>query len=85
MPLSDRITYAVIGAVFGLAIGATFFWLLGVYSNTLGPTGWISSPSKFIVGVALGFAAVGFIFGSSVGTAAGNTISAIFEFERPDV
>ena len=32
--------------------------------------------------VASAFTAVGFFFGPSVGTAIGNTIAAIFEFER---
>ena len=82
LSLTDRLTYAALGAAFGAVIGFNLFWLIGVYSNTLGPTGFVSTPAKLIALVAAAFAAVGFIFGPSVGTAIGNTIAAIFEFER---
>ncbi len=82
LSLTDRLTYAALGAAFGAVIGFILFWLLGVYSNTLGPTGLVRTPAKPIALVAAAFAAIGFIFGPSVGTAIGNTIAAIFEFER---
>lgn len=82
LSLTDRFTYAAIGAAMGAVVGAVLFWLLAVYSNTLGPTGFTTSGRKWIGGSALVFAAIGFFCGSSVGTAVGNTIAAIFEFER---
>jgi hypothetical protein len=82
LSLTDRLQYAALGAAFGAVIGFILFWLIGVYSNTLVPTGFVSTPAKLIAVVVAGFAAIGFIFGPYIGTAIGNTIAAIFEFER---
>jgi purine-cytosine permease-like protein len=82
LTLGDRVASAFVGTVVGAIVGACLSWLLGVYSNTLGPSQVGVNVAKMTGAVVAFFAIIGFAFGPSVGTALGNTISAIFEFER---
>ncbi len=38
LTIGDRVAAMFVGAVIGAIIGAAIAWLLGVYSNTLGPS-----------------------------------------------
>ena len=82
LTIGDRVASAFVGAAIGSVLGVAMTWLLGVYSNTLGPSQIGVSFVKLTGAVALGFAILGFAIGPKVGTALGNTISGIFEFER---
>ena len=63
-------------------IGFAVAWLLGVYSNTLGPGQIPVSIADWVIGGAAIFGCVGAALGSSVGTLLGNVIAALFAFER---
>ena len=82
LTLGDRIASGAVGAVIGAALGLVLLWLLGVYSNTLGPASIHVSVVKWLFSAATIFALVGFVFGPVVGTILGAVISAVFRFER---
>jgi hypothetical protein len=42
--MGDRLSAAAVGLIFGGIIGFALAWLLGVYSNTLGPSDTAESP-----------------------------------------
>jgi cytosine/uracil/thiamine/allantoin permease len=83
LTLSDRIASAFVGAVVGAVIGSFVAWMVGVYSNSLGPSHISVSFGKVVLAVASFFALLGLIIGPKVGTVMGNTIAAVFEFESP--
>lgn len=79
--LGERITSSVLGAIFGALIGFILFWLLGVFSQTLGP-GQVHGEFENWIGTSAAiFAFVGFLFGRHIGTLLGNILNALFQFE----
>jgi hypothetical protein len=78
----DRASAAAVGLFLGAIIGFALAWLVGVYSNTLGPAGAAVDFQLWVGFGALGFGVVGLLFGPFVGTLLGLTISDIFKFER---
>ena len=79
--LGERITSAVLGAFFGALVGFILFWLLGVFSQTLGPGQVQGEFEKWLSTGAAIFGFVGFIFGRHIGTLLGNILNALFQFE----
>jgi len=79
--LGERITSAVLGALFGALIGFILFWLLGVFSQTLGPGQLRGEFEQWLSTGAVIFALLGFILGRHIGTLAGNLLNALFQFE----
>lgn len=67
----------MVGGIVGLALA----WLLGVYSNTLGPSRVTFGVPGFVLKVSVTFALVGLLLGPHVGTVLGNVIRLIFAFE----
>jgi hypothetical protein len=80
--LSERITAAVLGALFGAAIGAVLAWLAGVFSGTLGVAFMEVSFAWWALAGAAFFGLLGAVFGVSVGTLVGRVIGWIFQFEK---
>ncbi|MEO8153880.1 MAG: hypothetical protein ABI605_12475 [Rhizobacter sp.] len=84
LTIGDRLSAGAVGLFFGAIIGVALAWLIGVYSNTLGPSS-LSIDFKHWVGFcAVGFAAVGLFLGPFVGTLLGSVISGIFQFEQAE-
>jgi hypothetical protein len=84
LSLSDRTTAAVLGAIFGAAIGLAVAWL-AMFSSTLGILGIGPFPISFAKSAAAGaafFAIAGALFGASAGTLVGLVLNGIFRFER---
>jgi hypothetical protein len=81
LPVSERLTAALAGAVFGAIIGLALAWLVGVYSNNMGPGQVPVSFSTFALVGAASFGGIGLVFGASVGTLLGHVVTAIFDFE----
>jgi hypothetical protein len=82
--LSERVTSALLGALFGSAIGLGVAWLL-MFSTTLSLLGIGSHTVSFGKSAAAGavfFALAGAAFGASVGTLVGRVLNGIYEFER---
>lgn len=79
---SERVVAAVLGSVFGAVIGLVLAWLVGVYSNTLGPGQVNVSLTRWVASSAVVFGVLGAVLGSAAGTVVGNVIAAIFAFER---
>jgi H+/Cl- antiporter ClcA len=78
----DRLTYALIGAVFGAIIGAACWWLYGL-AFSLRYDGPGIDPSifhwaKLFAGL---FAILGLLFKDRVGSVAGSAIAGILNFE----
>lgn len=78
----ERLAAALVGAVFGAIVGLASAWLVGVYSQSLGPTQLTVSFAKFALGGAALFGGIGVVFGVSVGTLLGTAIACLFAFER---
>src|SRR5688572_3908602 len=84
LSLSERITSALLGAMFGCAIGLAVAWLL-MFSSSLHLLGVGSHPISFMKSATAGavfFATAGALLGSSTGTLVGYVLAGIFEFER---
>lgn len=79
--IGDRVASAFVGAVVGALVGFALAWLLGVYSNTLGPSQVVFGIPRFVLKVSATFALVGLFIGPHVGTVLGNVITSIFAFE----
>lgn len=84
LTIGDRVSAAAVGAVFGAIVGFALAWILGVYSNTLGPGIAQVTFTHWVTGCAIGFSLVGLVFGPYVGTLLGSVINGIFEFESAD-
>ncbi|MBX3618932.1 MAG: hypothetical protein KF891_02900 [Rhizobacter sp.] len=84
LTVGDRLSAAAVGLFFGGVIGFGLAWLTGVYSNTLGPSSTQVDVKHWVGFCAIGFGAVGLIFGPFVGTLLGSVISGIFRFERAE-
>ena len=82
--LSERVVSALLAGVFGAVLGAVLAWLLGIYSNTLGPAFMEVSFAQWVGGGAVVFAVLGAVFGTAMGGFIGDCISAIVAFERLD-
>src|SRR5688500_2416984 len=80
--ISERVVAAVLGSVFGAVTGSALAWLVGVYSNALGPGQVNVSFTRWVLSGAVGFGVLGAVLGSAAGTVVGNVIAAIFAFER---
>ena len=78
----ERITYALIGAVFGALIGVVCWWLYGLGSS-LRFTGLGIDPAlrHWLFWSATAFGVVGFVFRARVGSFAGDILSAVFQLE----
>jgi NhaP-type Na+/H+ or K+/H+ antiporter len=86
LSLSERLTSALLGALFGCVIGLAVAWLL-MFSSTLYLFGVGSHPISFVKSAAAGalfFATAGALLGSSAGTLVGYVLAGLFEFERLD-
>jgi uncharacterized membrane protein YccC len=81
--IGERLVSAAAGAFFGAILGGAAAWIVGVYSNRLGPGAIAINGLHWIVGSAVVFAVAGMLFGSRAGTLVGYAIAAIFEFESP--
>jgi hypothetical protein len=77
----DRVATGVLGAIIGGIVGFAISWLLGVYSNTLGPSHAAVDFIHLVLYAAVFFGLVGFVFGPVVGTMLGSVIAAIYHFE----
>lgn len=84
LTLGDRLTAAALGALFGGIVGLALAWLFGVYSSTMGASRMPVDFSHWVAWSAIGFGAVGLLFGPFVGTLIGMVINGIFEFERAE-
>lgn len=84
LTLADRLWAAALGALFGGMVGFALAWLFGVYSSTMGQSTTPVDFSHWVAWSAIGFGAVGLIFGPFVGTLIGVVINGLFEFERDD-
>ena len=84
LTIGDRLSAAAVGLFFGGIIGFALAWLIGVYSNTLGPSGTAVDFKHWVGFCAIGFGIVGLIFGPFVGTLLGSVISGIFKFEQTE-
>jgi hypothetical protein len=83
--IGERISYAIIGSIFGAVLGVICWWLYGLaYSlNYYGP-GMDPVLRHWVASLAAVFAALGFIFRARVGDFLGDSLSAIFHFEAGD-
>ncbi len=82
LTLGDRAVSAAVGAVLGALVGLLLAWLLGVYSQALGPAHQQVDVLRLVGKVSASFAIIGAIAGPSVGTALGDTLTFIYQFER---
>lgn len=85
MAIGDRITYSIIGAVFGAFIGVACWWLYGL-SHSLNYYGPGMDPvlRHWLTYLTAAFAALGFALRERAGDIAGDTLNAIFHFEIND-
>lgn len=85
MQIFDRLSYALIGLVFGALIGVACWWLYGLAFSLAYDGPGIDPSLKHWVGyIGATFAVLGFLFRGGVGDAIGHVLSAIFFFEAND-
>ena len=84
LTIGDRLSAAAVGLFFGAIIGFALAWLIGVYSNTLGPSNTPVDFKHWVGLCAIGFGIVGLMLGPFVGTLLGSAISGIFKFEQAE-
>lgn len=86
LTIRDRLSYAVIGAVFGLFVGALAAWLIGgnLYGESAGFAGVIGTAKGFVIGAAAVCGAVGFFAGPVVGDVAGSLMAGMFQLHMSD-
>ncbi len=78
----ERITYALLGSVFGAVIGVVCWWLYGLgHSLNYDGPGMDPVLRHWLVWSSGAFGIVGFVFREHVGDVVGDTISAVFLFE----
>lgn len=80
--LTDRLAYALIGAVLGVAVGLGlwFFYDAGFSRRVNAPEIHLGLKSWVLYGAAV-FAALGFVLKDGVGGATGNTMRAVHRHE----
>lgn len=76
LSFADRLAYALIGVI--------VLWLVGVNSQSLGTAHATIDVKTWLAVPAMTLALFGFLFGASVGTAAGALLNVIYETERTD-
>jgi len=78
----ERLTYALISAVFGAVIGVVCWWLygLGLSLNYTGP-GMDPVLRHWLIWSSGAFGAIGFVLRERAADVVGDAISAIFHFE----
>lgn len=84
LTIGDRLSAAAVGLFFGGIIGFALAWLVGIYSNTLGPSSTPVDFKRWVGLCGIGFGMVGLIFGPFVGTLLGSVISGIYKFEQAE-
>lgn len=86
LTIRDRLSYAVIGAVFGVFVGALAAWLIGgnLWGESGGFAGVIGTAKGFLLGAAAVCGAVGFVAGPGVGSVAGALIAGLFQLHMTD-
>jgi hypothetical protein len=83
MKIVDRLSYALIGFIFGAVLAAIGWWLYGLaFSLRYYGSGIDPSLRHWVIYVGGAFAVLGFIFREGVGDAVGNVLHAIFDFEE---
>jgi hypothetical protein len=82
MAITERISYALIGAFFGAIIGVAFWWLYGL-AHSLNFSGIDIDPvlRHWLTYSSGAFAIFGFVFREHVGDVFGVVMSAVFHFE----
>lgn len=85
MAIGERLSYAIIGAIFGALLGVACWWLYGLAHsmNYYGP-GMDPVLRHWVTWLSAIFATCGFIFRARVGDFFGDSLSAIFHFEGGD-
>ena len=78
----DRLACGVAGILFGAVIGFALSWLLGVYSNTLGPGRAPIDIGQWILWSSGLFGFIGLAVGPAVGSLIGTLIASIYHFEN---
>ena len=85
MAIFNRLTFALIGSVFGALTGVCCWWLYGLaHSLNYDGPGMDPALRHWVIYTTTAFAALGFIFRERIGDLMGDTISAIFQFETND-
>ena len=82
MSIVDRVTYALLGALFGALVGILCWWLYGL-AHSLNYEGPGMDPvlRHWVTYSGWAFAAVGFLFRQRVVSVIGDIFNAIFHFE----
>jgi hypothetical protein len=85
MAFGERVTYALISAVFGALVGVVCWWLYGL-AHSLNYNGPGMDPvlQHWLTYVTSAFAVAGFVLRERSGDIAGDTLTAIFHFEMND-
>lgn len=82
LAIVDRITYSLLGSLFGSLIGVACWWLYGRAHSLNYPGPGIDPVLRHWVTYVGGvFMVIGFLFRQRVSEVIGNTINAIFHFE----
>ena len=78
----DRLTYALIGSLFGALLGIVCWFLYGLaFSRQMSGTGINASVLPWIKVLGGLFGTLGFLFKDKVGSIVGTTIAGIFSVE----
>ena len=82
MRLIERLTYCLIGAIFGALVGVVCWWLYGL-AHSLRYDGPGVDPvlKHWLTYVPIAFAVAGFVFRERIGDILGDAFGAITDFE----
>jgi hypothetical protein len=84
--MRDRLSYAVIGFVFGAGLAAILWWLYGLgMSPSLGGSATQPGFGVWLKYVGGGFALAGFILKDRVGDLAGRGLHTVYDAEMLDI
>lgn len=82
MKILDRLSYALVGILFGTFIGLAGWWLYGMaYSLNYDGPGMDPALRHWLTWACGAFGIIGFLFRERVGDVIGETLSAILHFE----
>ena len=82
MAIIDRLTYTLIGSLFGALIGLACWWLYGLgHSLHFNGEGFDPVLLHWVIYVSATFAIIGFLFREFVAEVIGDVINAIFQTE----